>query len=80
MSRSMVTTCDICGVSKKDVNHWWIFWTDGVQLVIVSAADEKTAVALPDEYQDACGPKCLGTALDRWVSKGTFDVPKEHYE
>lgn len=80
MAREQTIRCDICGVSKKDVNHWWIFWTDGIQLVIVSAADEKQAVALPDEYQDACGPKCLGTALDRWAANRNFDVPKEYHD
>jgi hypothetical protein len=58
--RQILYTCDVCGVQKKEANHWFIIFTcyPGTRLYKWSAADptDKQAVHL-------CGENCVNRKI-----------------
>lgn len=77
--REQTIKCDICGTCKKETNHWWKFWIHEMDFnhrLVIAPAEDVTK-DIPHDYMDACGPRCVGTALDRWITNGNFEIPKE---
>jgi hypothetical protein len=68
-------TCDVCGVGKRAVNHWWKVWIapekGPAQLRIVAADAPSSAFA-----KDACGQAHLHTLVDRWMETGSLEKPE----
>ena len=71
MSEKTVKYCDVCGIEKKDVNHWFKVWIeDGV----FGSAHLEESIDLTDakEINDACGQPHAIQLYGRYLSKGTF--------
>ena len=77
-------TCDICGKSKGEANHWWMaalgsvpcFEDDGkgirdqrFTLMRWSRSDSQN----PDMYH-LCGQGCALQAMERYMTEGTIDL------
>jgi len=75
MATETRTQCDMCGVDKKEVNHWW-------KVVKVDASKRndphlrvyKAEVNLGDSlHKDVCGQSCLHRLVDRWMETGNLE-------
>jgi hypothetical protein len=76
MARTQLITCDICGKSKGDVNHWWKFWitTPASKRRLVICPFDDIQKEMPADHKDACSETCISTAVSRWTSTGTFEI------
>jgi len=76
-------TCNICGKSKKDVDHWWIAWVETVQPS--DGEDAKPQFQLlpwselmgrhPD-VAHLCGAGCALKETERWMTS-TVEASRE---
>ena len=74
-------TCDICGKTKGEANHWWMASLGAPPLVIED--DERLRFTLmrwhasesrsPDIYH-LCGQGCAMQAAERFMTEGAIDA------
>lgn len=70
-------SCDICGVDRKEANHWFVATKDAVCLSIESwdaaeienRLDEEDAIHL-------CGQVCAHKLLDRFLAESSVTSTK----
>lgn len=76
--------CDVCGAQKRDVNHWWVVWTESGEFRCAEF-DSDTWKGLKDglaRHQSltslaiACGEEDVQTLFSRWLQTRTFDSPR----
>ena len=66
------TRCDVCGIEKKQVNHWWKVWLapdKGTRQLRLVAAGAPSSV----HAKDACGQSCIHRLVDRWMETGSLE-------
>ena len=64
------TSCDVCGITKAAVNHWYDVWTaDGV-LYFKGGGDDPRC-------KQVCGHAHAHEMLDRWLSTGTLEKAQD---
>ena len=68
MATGNKTECDVCGVEKKQVNHWWKAkeMADHIRVA-------KAETPLVQPYKDVCGQSCLHRLVDRWMETGSLE-------
>ena len=59
------TKCDVCGVQRKEVNHWYLVRANR------SGLHFPRKRALGDK--DVCGQACAHLLLDRWLATGSIE-------
>ncbi len=76
-------TCNICGKSKKEVDHWWIAWVETVQPSDVELAKPKFQLLpwseLMGRHPDVihlCGAGCALKETERWMT-ATAEASRE---
>ena len=76
-------TCNICGKSKKEVDHWWIAWVETVQPSDVEEAKPKFQLLpwseLMGRHPDVihlCGAGCALKETERWMT-ATAEASRE---
>jgi hypothetical protein len=62
--------CDVCGIEKKSVNHWWWLRLEGKKFVSGSLASQKIA---GKEDRHACGSDHAGVLYQRFLGTGKLD-------
>lgn len=74
MKRSSYS-CDICGVERKEANHWFMATKDAVCLSIESwdAAEIENWLDNEDALH-LCGQVCAHKLLDRFLAEATKTV------
>lgn len=58
-------TCDECGITKKESNHWWLMRFSGHSVNIVPWGND-------NDLRDAiivCGQECMMKKLSYWMDK-----------
>lgn len=72
MSEKNVIVCDFCPTQKRETNNWY--------RVALVAGDNHASVRLVISHEpigrfdkDACGEKCVGTAVSRFLDHGTLE-------
>jgi len=77
--REQRTTCDVCDVVKREVNHWWVVGLfdetcngRNVTRLIISSYDE-TPTPTTRSAKDACGEKCVHVLVSRWMATGSLE-------
>ncbi len=68
--------CDICGVQKKETNHWWKAYlaVDGSG-VLVTRLDDQSSLSLrndPTQQWDAAADLCGAQHVLEYLSKNLF--------
>ena len=68
-------SCDVCGVLKKETNHW--YKVQAVEGIFTCAVwgDIRWPASLPagpSEYAEVCGQEHVLTLLTRWLDTGTL--------
>src|ERR1035437_8850039 len=72
MAIKTVITCDVCGIDKKEVNHWWTVWLANSSFH--SRVGVKEFSAPPkDQRQHVCGVEHAITLFNRFLSHGTLE-------
>ncbi len=78
-------TCDICGKSKGEANHWWMASVGAAPCVELEPADvdkdqrftlmrwSRADSQNPDMYH-LCGQGCAMQAAERFMNEGTIDA------
>jgi hypothetical protein len=69
--------CDVCGVEKGEVNHWWIATPSLAQpeenivaVFIVWPWDDKMASSESHQHdKHLCGAACVATAQSQWMAE-----------
>ena len=78
---SVAYSCDICGKSKGEANHWWMARMTETPDAISSAATSVTLMrGTSGKSQDAdvfhlCGQHCALQAMERFMTEGGIDPP-----
>ena len=67
MAKLETFVCDGCGVTKKDVNHWWRVGTFGQSILIVPL--DTKPVHRRYTVKDYCGIGCTQKAVSRRMSE-----------
>jgi hypothetical protein len=67
--------CDVCGIEKKSVNHWWWLHLEGRKFVSGSLKNQRVP---REEDHHACGSDHAGTLYQRFMANGNLD--KEMHE
>jgi hypothetical protein len=66
--------CDVCNSPRKDVEDWWLAWTDQTTPPNGSPQDAlrftrwNHALSHGAEIKHLCGARCAQTFMDRWMS------------
>lgn len=78
-------TCDICGKSKGEANHWWMASVGSVPCIepeIQDALKDQRFTLMrwsrsdsqnPDMYH-LCGQGCAMQAMERFMNEGMIDA------
>ena len=62
---TQTTTCDGCGIVKKDTNHWYKLVRDNIIVSVYLAEDyDEEARDADSVVLDLCGRNCLMKAWD----------------
>jgi len=71
VSRPTVPTCDQCGRTKGETNHWWMAHKNGTQLVIqpfVSITDSTgRRIEFLIKPMDLCSEQCVNITVGKWM-------------
>lgn len=71
--KEFITKCDVCGVAKAEVNHWFIVFIDeDTKAFIVLNPSEKHS-DIPGDVHDACGADHASVLFSRWLSTGKLE-------
>jgi hypothetical protein len=57
--------CDVCGVERKEANHWFVFWFDKIKNTVEIAAWGENANY--QGFQHVCGQEHLNVLVSRWI-------------
>jgi hypothetical protein len=78
VSKKTITTCDECGVERKDVNRWFsmIGQLNHPAFYTFHDADMCLPPAKDEIRLDYCGQQCAGAAFHRWLDTGTVEKPQ----
>ena len=70
MSIESNVRCDFCGAVRGATNHWWTVRVDGQQRFQMWPYG-----AYPSDHgaKDACGEKCVSTAISRCLNHGDLN-------
>jgi len=86
MAQKTIQVCDVCGVVKRDTNHWWKMAlleipNESPVLVIAPASSSLTEYDNIDEksIKDTCGQEHVQRLLDRYLNHGMLEE-KEVYD
>jgi hypothetical protein len=60
-------SCSQCGTLKREVNHWFVAWTerDGERFCF-APLDSDPSMASEGHVQTLCGDRCLHKAVQRF--------------
>jgi len=62
----MAINCSQCGVEKRDVNHWFLFWSERYgERVCFTPFDFDPAMQREESVQKICGTQCLHKAVQK---------------
>jgi hypothetical protein len=78
--RQLVTTCDVCGVAKQEVNHWWTvrvgFQVNASGTPPTLSIEEFRPGLEPDiDAREVCGQAHAVVLVQRWMATGSLDAP-----
>lgn len=59
--------CEICGVEKRDVNHWYEVYNNGEGAIGIRHFQGN------EFLKQVCGAACAHKLLDRWLSTGSLE-------
>jgi hypothetical protein len=71
MAEANSVSCDICKVTKREVNRWW-----KVRQMKHTIAVAPAEVVVPKPFKDVCGQSCLHRLVDRWMETGSLEKPE----
>ena len=72
MSTKTIVECDVCGIQKKEGNHWWKIWiTDGA-FNASPATDDVPYFTV----KDVCGKQHAVELFNRYLETGQLNKPK----
>lgn len=60
-----ITTCDVCGVQKKETNHWFRADMTNRRFNVLPFNDVANGQL---QVSDVCGEACLVKLLNKWLS------------
>lgn len=63
MSIRMVPSCDVCGVDKKQVNHWFLASPTAEGITFKPWDDQEAG--FNDRLKHICGVSCAATILSQ---------------
>lgn len=59
--------CDVCGIMKKETNHWFLFLEKDKEMLQIMSWDEyRLRVSL--ELGHLCGRACAQKKLEEWMT------------
>lgn len=67
MGIKTVITCDVCGVEKGDVNHWWIIRTP-ITPVCMGIHPFESSPHFDQVDKIACGEACVTKLVSQYLS------------
>jgi hypothetical protein len=60
-------TCSQCGAPKREVNHWFVAWTERHgERFSFAPFDADASMATEEGVQTLCGDRCLLKAVQRF--------------
>jgi len=63
--------CDVCGVTKKETNHWWDVFVEQPHLSDpIHLEIHPFDAAAEDEHSTVCGEQCVVALISRFLAKG----------
>lgn len=74
---SQKVICDVCGVEKRDTNHWYTLhlqsyttahFTTRLVLTQFNPVEQTTG-----SQKHACGQACVHKLVDRWLQTGSLE-------
>lgn len=72
MAVKITTECDICGVIKKGVNHWWKCWILDSEFHSSHAEENESPNG---SVKDVCGKRHAIEMYNRYLETGQLDKP-----
>ncbi|NYF77888.1 hypothetical protein HDF17_000175 [Granulicella arctica] len=66
MARTELITCDVCGIQRKEANHWFRFRHLAMDVSFYPAHSPNEIDLHP--FSDACSEACCMTVLSRTLS------------
>ena len=66
---NLTTTCDGCGVVKKETNHWFKLISSPISVEVSLAEDFDDSDEPAGTVQDLCGRNCLMKAWDAAIDE-----------
>lgn len=67
-------TCDICGILKKETNHWYMLWATDLEFKLTRWKDQLEPFEA--EPLHLCGRQCVDAAKERWVEGKPIRIEK----
>lgn len=77
---STTITCDVCGVAKKESNHWFeILAGEAFHAAKLDSVYGRTGKSALGPVKQVCGEQCATRLILRWMRTGTLEEvpPKE---
>ena len=72
--RQTTIKCDVCGIEKKESNHWWTVERISVETLCIRRFDIKIAAS---GTKDICGDTCVMKITQRFLATGILEERKE---
>lgn len=72
MAIKTVITCDVCGVDKKDVNHWWSVWIADASFHSRPGVTKEGSRHV--QIKQVCGVEHALTLFNRFLNHGTLEM------
>src|SRR5438046_2670056 len=67
LRRSMIT-CSQCRIIKREVNHWFLAWTErGRERFCFAPLDSDLSIAREESAQTLCGDRCPHRAVQQFT-------------
>lgn len=80
MSQKVIQVCDVCGVVKKETNHWWKVALLEIpnESPVIIIAPASTSIADYDNIdekslRDVCGQEHAQRLLNRYLDHGDLE-------
>ena len=65
--RRYMITCSQCGIIKREVDHWFLAWTErGGERFCFALLESDLSIASEESVQTLCGERCLHKAVQRF--------------
>lgn len=69
--KATVYKCDVCGVERKEANHWFLLWIDGHGIIadgfLIKTWNKNEANR--DDVRHVCGQEHLNVLISRWIEE-----------